>query len=238
MKYLLPNLSRLHVNVVIYLIILSNSCIANSKDLISWNPFDLYGDTIKFDVFREGTRVGFHNVTFSGGPGDFWVTTRFELEIKILFISAYAFKYFSKANWKDGVLNEISVVVDDDGEPFSLKGARETEEIMIKSTKSNYRAKLPLFPTNHWNAGVLDQKVVLNTLTGELNQVEIIARGIQTLSSEYGDTKGQRYSYTGDLDTDVWYDEMGRWVGMEFKGRDGISIKYVCRLCLSLKDLN
>ena len=136
------------------------------------------------------------------------------------------------------MLSQINVVVDDDGEPFLLEGVRETEEIMIKSTKSNYRAQIPLFPTNHWNVGVLNQKVVLNTLTGELNQVEIIAKGIETLSSEQGEIKGQRYSYTGDLDTEVWYDEMGRWVGMEFKGRDGSSIKYVCKLCFSLKDQN
>ena len=238
MKYFLPNLSRLYVSMVICLIILCNSCAAKSKDLISRNPFDLYGSTIEFDVFRKGTKVGYHNVTFSGSPSNFWVTTRFDLEIKVLFFRAYAFKYFSKANWKDGVLSQINVVVDDDGEPFLLEGVRETEEIMIKSTKSNYRAQLPLFPTNHWNAGVLNQKVVLNTLTGELNQVEIIAKGIETLSSEHGEIKGQRYSYTGDLDTDVWYDEMGRWVGMEFKGRDGSSIKYVCKLCFSLKDQN
>ena len=115
MKYFLPNLSRLYVSMVICLIILCNSCAAKSKDLISRNPFDLYGSTIEFDVFRKGTKVGFHNVTFSGSPSNFWVTTRFDLEIKVLFFRAYAFKYFSKANWKDGVLSQINVVVDDDG---------------------------------------------------------------------------------------------------------------------------
>ena len=40
-----------------------------------------------------------------------------------------------------------------------------------------------------------------------------------------------RYAYTGDLDNEVWYDDVGRWVKMRFKGRDGSTIDYVCRRC-------
>ena len=97
---------------------------------------------------------------------------------------------------------------------------------------------MPLFPTNHWNANVVNERVVLNTLTGELNRVEIISRGVETLKSRHGEIKGQRYSYTGDLDTEVWYDQKGRWVGMEFKGKDGSIITYVCQQCFSSKDRN
>ena len=76
---------------------------------------------------------------------------------------------------------------------------------------------------------------MLNTVTGELNRVEIISRGVETLKSKHGEIIGQRYSYTDDLDTEVWYDQKGRWVGMEFKGKDGSIITYVCQQCISSK---
>ena len=133
------------------------------------------------------------------------------------------------------MLSEISVIVDDDGEPFSLKGRQEAGEFVIESSKKKFKTPSPLFPTNHWNANVVKEKVVLNTLTGELNKVEIIARGAETLRSRHGEIKSQRYSYTGDLDTEVWYDQKGRWVGMEFKGKDGSIITYVCQQCISPK---
>ena len=238
MKYFPLNSPCVYIGLLIFIIILSQSRGLESKGLVSQNPFDLYQDKILFDVVRDGEKVGSHEATFSGEKDDFWVTTRFELEIKVLFIRAYAFKYFSKANWKNGVLSEISVIVDDDGEPFSLKGRKEAGEFLIESSKKKFKTPLPLFPTNHWNANVVNERVVLNTLTGELNRVEIISRGVGTLKSRHGEIKGQRYSYTGDLDTEVWYDQKGRWVGMEFKGKDGSIITYVCQQCFSSKDRN
>ena len=238
MKYFSLNSPCVYIGLLIFIIILSQSRGLESKGLVSQNPFDLYQDKILFDVVRDGEKVGSHETTFSGDKNDFWVTTRFELEIKVLFIRAYAFKYFSKANWKNGVLSEISVIVDDDGEPFSLKGRKEAGEFSIESPKKKFKTPLPLFPTNHWNANVVNESVVLNTLTGELNRVEIIARGLETLQSRYGEIKGQRYSYTGDLDNEVWYDQKGRWVGMEFKGKDGSIITYICQQCFPSKDRN
>ena len=135
MKYFSLNSPCVYIGLLIFIIILSQSRGLESKGLVSQNPFDLYQDKILFDVVRGGEKVGSHEATFSGDKNDFWVTTRFELEIKVLFIRAYAFKYFSKANWKNGVLNEISVIVDDDGEPFSLKGRKEAGEFLIESSK-------------------------------------------------------------------------------------------------------
>lgn len=236
MKYFSSNSPRVYIGSLIFIIILGQPHGLESKDLFSQNPFDLYQDKILFDVVRDGEKVGSHGVTFSGDEDDFWVTTRFELEIKLLFIRAYAFKYFSKANWKNGVLSEIRISVDDDGEPFSLKGRQEAGEFIIESSKKKFKTPLPLFPTNHWNANVVNEKVVLNTLTGELNSVEIIAGDVEILRSGHGEIKGQRYSYTGDLDNEVWYDQKGRWVGMEFKGKDGSIITYVCQQCFLSKD--
>ena len=236
MKYFSLNSPCVYIGLLIFIIILSQPRGLESKGAVSQNPFDLYQDKILFDVVRDGEKVGFHEATFSGDEDDFWVTTRFELEIKFLFIRAYAFKYFSKANWKNGVLSEISISVDDDGEPFSLRGRQEAGEFVIESSKKKFKTSLPLFPTNHWNANVVKEKVVLNTLTGELNSVEIIARDVETLKSGHGEIKGQRYSYTGDLDNEVWYDQKGRWVGMEFKGKDGSIITYVCQRCSLSKD--
>ena len=135
MKYFSLNSPRVYIGSLIFIIILGQPHGLKSKGVFSQNPFDLYQDKILFDVIRDGEKVGSHGVTFSGDEDDFWVTTRFELEIKFLFIRAYVFKYFSKANWKNGVLSEISISVDDDGEPFSLKGRQEAGEFLIESSK-------------------------------------------------------------------------------------------------------
>lgn len=217
---------------------INTSTDADGKDSKFQNPITLYGKEIEFDVYRNGEKVGFHKVSFSGQANRLKVTSKFVLEVKILFITAYKFSYRSQSIWSDGVLSEINVIVDDNGEAFSLKGSRIGDNMLITKGSKNYQTNTPLFPTNHWNAEVLNQKVVLNTLTGELNKVQII-RGEKTKKpSERGQIEAQHFSYTGDLDTQVWYDLKGRWVGMEFLGRDGSKITYHCQRCLGSAPLN
>ena len=45
----------------------------------------------------------------------------------------------------------------------------------------------PLLPTNHWNASVLDANRVLNTLTGDVHKVRIVAVGRELVATEQGD---------------------------------------------------
>ena len=132
---------------------------------------------------------------------------------------------------KDGVLNRLRVSVNDNGEIFSLSAMRVSNKMFISREDSNYQSDVPLFPTNHWNVSVLNQTVVLNTLTGDLNRVTIRDKGEETIPSENGPIIARHYAYTGDLETQIWYDDSGRWVGMEFLGSDGSRIQYRCKSC-------
>ena len=103
--------------------------------------------------------------------------------------------------------------------------------LRIDNTDEAFTVDLPLFPTNHWNAQVLGQDRVLSTLTGRVNEVRIQPQGRETVATERGDLPATRYTYTGDLETEIWYDDAGRWVKMRFEGRDRSTIEYVCRRC-------
>ena len=108
---------------------------------------------------------------------------------------------------------------------------RSGDRLRIENTTEFFTASVPLFPTNHWNPEVLRQTRVLNTLTGRINRVRIEPQAQETVATEHGDVPATRYAYTGELETEVWYDDAGRWVKMRFKGRDGSTIEYVCRRC-------
>ena len=41
-----------------------------------------------------------------------------------------------------------------------------------------------------------------------------------------------RYRYSGELEqTEVWYDDEGRWLRLRFPGGDGLPIDFICRRC-------
>lgn len=195
------------------------------------DALSLYGNEIYFDVYREDEKVGFHRVGLDKAGEDLLVRSTFELKVDFLFFTAFRYLYRSEARWRRGLLNSLKVTVDDDGRLFTLDSRREGERMTITNPNGRYTANLPLFPTNHWNAAVLGENRVLNTLTGRINNVQIVPTGREAVVTERGRVSATRYTYTGDLDTEVWYDDAGRWVKMRFKGRDGSNIEYVCRRC-------
>ena len=195
------------------------------------DPLALYGKEILFDVERDGATVGFHRTQFEVVDGTLFVSNRFKISIDILFFNAFRFLYDSQAAWAQGRLQELQVTVDDDGSAFAPNAKTNGDGMQIDSGNSVLRVEDALFPTNHWNANVLGQSRVLNTLTGRINQVRIDAAGSEMVMTENGPVTATKYRYSGELETEVWYDDAGRWVKLRFKGRDGTPIAYKCRRC-------
>jgi hypothetical protein len=77
----------------------------------------------------------------------------------------------------------------------------------------------------------LSQKHVLNTLNGEISRVRIASQGRERIQAEGRWIEATRYQYSGDIDTTVWYDDVGRWVKMRFTAKGGSVIDYVCARC-------
>lgn len=195
------------------------------------DPLKLYGEEIHFDVYREGSKVGFHRVQFERDGDVVSVGSTFELKINILFFTAFEFLYQSEAIWRDGHMESLSVAVDDDGDEKAVSVARDGDRMAVENATERFAVSGALYPTNHWNPGVLGQTRVLNTLTGRINNVDIVPQGRELVETERGKQPAMKFAYTGDLQTEVWYDDAGRWVKMRFKGKDGSTIEYKCKRC-------
>ena len=223
------------LNLVKYLVVvivsLSYGCVSAIADITNANPILLYGNHIDFVVYRNGSKVGYHHVKFSQEDKYLKVDISCEIKINFLFFNAFHFKYNSEARWAGGILEQLQVSVDDDGEKFSMKAVSRGQIVEVESLNGKYNVSRPLFPTNHWHASVLKQISVLNTLTGRMNNVTIVPQGSELISTEKGQIRAVRYKYNGDLENEVWYDAEGRWVKMQFKARDGSIIDYICRQC-------
>jgi len=196
------------------------------------NPLITYGNKIEFDVFRDGEKVGKHIVRFKELSLDkFEVTSRLDLQITFLKIPVYDYAYFSNALWKKGRLIGLTVSIDDDGEKSSIHASTQRRTLVVVGPKGKSIVPHAIFPTNHWNAAVLRENQVLNTLSGEISQVKITKRPIEKIRAEGRLVTATKYQYTGDIETNVWYDDKGRWVKMRFRDKGGSIIDYECTAC-------
>ena len=196
------------------------------------NPPRLYGDGIDFDVIREGEIIGTHEVRFDRDANGWNVRSVVDLEVRFLAFFVFRYRYEADARWVNGELHRLRTDSVDDGERSSMIATRSEDLMQIRFKDKTYTTRAPIIPTNHWNVSVLGQKRVLNTITGNVNDVILVSKGREPILTERGYVDANRYSYTGDLvDTEVWYDDEGRWVKLRFLGRDGTPIEYACRRC-------
>jgi len=205
------------------------SCEANSK----LNNFvsEKYPQDISFDVFRNNKKVGEHTTHFTRDAGQLAVKSQMKLLIKVLFLTVYEFEYISQANWCGDKLFQLDASTNRNGDLSNVRAVSSTQGVQLTSSLGSVTAPAEIIPTNHWNPAVLKESTVLNTITGGLNQVSIKRCEIGTESVENAAPGAVCYQYSGELETRVWYDDQGRWRGLEFSGDDGSTITYVCQRC-------
>jgi hypothetical protein len=191
----------------------------------------LYGNEIAFDVERAGEVIGRHTVHFERTPAGLATRSQVDMAVNVLFFSAFRYRYTAHALWRGGQLHSLTVDIDDNGRRSHLMARSEGERLAVSAGAQAFDAEPGLYPTEHWNADVLSRERLLNTLTGRINHVTIHQAGREVVETERGPVAATRYRYTGDFTADAWYDDAGRWVKLMFKGRDGSTISYRCRLC-------
>lgn len=196
-----------------------------------YDPLSLYGDELIFSVLRNGEPIGTHRVTFDREGDRLVVDSRFEAEVKFLFITAFEYLYQSKSVWRDGCMVELNATTDDNGNRSRVTARLADSRLVIDGPSGRAQGNAGLFPTDHWHSGVLGSDQVLNTITGRVASVSIADLGETRVRVDKGSVPARHYVYSGDLRTEVWYDTKGRWVKMRFRAKDGSTVEYVCKKC-------
>lgn len=191
----------------------------------------LYGNKLSFDVYRNGDLVGYQNVTFSRKNNELAVDIDFKLTIKALYITFYKMTYRSDSLWKNDELVSLDARTDQNGKVTTVKAKAEGGKLEVDGPNGKASAPLGIYPTDHWNAGVIDSTHLVNTINGHINKVRLVRKGEDKVETERGPVEATHYKYTGEIQNDVWYDTEGRWVQMRFKGGDGSTIEFRCRKC-------
>lgn len=202
-----------------------------------FDPVAAYGDEVSFVVRRNGNDVGFHRTTFNRRGEVLEAVSEMNLKVKFLFITAYNFSYRAESRWCDDALLELNATTTRNGRSTTVTAVRESVGVTIAGPKGTVAAPDFIFPTEHWHPEVLDDRQVLNTITGGVNQVAIEDLGdTEVITLDGIKLPARHYRYTGQLQTEAWYDAQGRWVKLRFAAEDGSTIEYVCVSCRPADD--
>jgi len=195
--------------------------------------FDL--KDIFFNVYRNGSKIGFHKLIFSNSDNYFKAEIKIKFEVTFLGFVVYDYNHQNIEKWQDDKLVSLKTLTDKNGEDLFCEYQKIADSSIIKGTAGNIQTPENLIPTSYWNSKLVensDFKKVINT-----QDCSYINFKIENLGSEYiynDKIRTTHYKLIGkessgeEVNIDIWYDDKKNWVKMIFI-KDGSEIEYFLR---------
>ncbi len=202
---------------------------ANPLPLNPRDPRASYGALVNYDIYRKNKRIGKHTVRFSNDGDTLIVNVESKITVTVLKVPVYRFNYQSTETWIDGELQQVTATTNDNGKQSRVEAVRTGITMLLTDKAGKQSPSNVSYTSNHWNSDVLKSKELFNTLTGKANSIVLENLGKTSLTVNSDSIEATHYRLAGDLKTDLWYDEQGRWIQLRFKGDDGSVIEYRCK---------
>ena len=181
-----------------------------------------------YEVLRKGKKIGTHVISFYDADDTLKVVAETNMKVKVLFITAFKYRYLSEETWKDGELLGVETSVNDNGKKIVTYVKREGDNFLINTDDEETSIADDFMTTNHWNNTVINYNALLNTVTGDILDVTI----------NPSDDQDGRFLVRGKLNIDTFYDKEGDWLGMEFEHPKGGRIEFRCIDCHNTPDFS
>ena len=186
-----------------------------------------YGSSLSFVAYRNGEPIGRHTVTFDRDGNELRVSTSIDLAVRFMGFTAYRYTHRAQEVWSGGALVSLASTTDDNGTKHNVTAIRAANDITVTHDGKTTVLSSRTLPSSHWNIEQVRQSMLLNTQKGTEAKVNISQGPRENVKTSSGFVPATRYSYTGDVVMNQWFDDRGRWVKTSFKASDGSMIEYV-----------
>lgn len=190
----------------------------------------LYTEPRSYRIIRKGKTIGKHELEVvtrevSGGV-EVSVDVNSKIKVRVLKVPVFSFNYVASERWLDGKLQSVTARTTENGTSSEVAASREGSRLVLQQGTNREVAETLNHTSNHWLPEVLISNELFNTLTGKRNEVDVQMLGKTTLELPGGATPAWHFRYSDSLQAQVWYDDSGRWLQLEFKGEDKSAIIY------------
>ncbi len=182
----------------------------------------------KFKVYLDDREIGFHDFTVSNSAGRTRVDIDARFNVRFLFINAYQYQHRNAEIWEDNCLQEIKATTNDNGKRLTVQGNVEGDGFTIRSSVAEAEFGACPMSFAYWNPELLGATQLLNSQTGELQDVVVTARGEDEVRYGGATLPALRYDLEVDgQEISLWYGaDDHRWLALEAPARGNRLLRY------------
>jgi hypothetical protein len=189
-------------------------------------PFTPPRGSFIYTITRDGEPIGTQRLDFiSEGSNRLTVITDVNIDVRMLGLSFYKFTQHIEEHWVNGKLQAMLSNTNDDGEERKVDLKREGDRLQGSYNEKKRDVPADLIPSTLWHPDAIAQDTVLDTVRARTHQVTVTDKGRVALVLPSGQFDARRYSFTGELNRDVWYGTDGIILQAEMKAKDGSIIR-------------
>ena len=178
--------------------------------------------TWRFKVLLDGKPVGYHTFRVARDGDVQSVRVDADFEVKVLFVTLYAYQLDAQEIWQGGCLRQISSQTSVNGERFRVHGERQAGDMEITRSKAGVASVRKLsgcvMTFAYWDPAILAQSRLLNVQTGQYMNVDVQRVGQAAIDVQGRPVTTTQYRLRADkLDIDLWYGPGGEWLKLASK---------------------
>jgi hypothetical protein len=168
---------------------------------------------LAFQVFRNGTKVGEHQMSFAGDDDSRTITTNVDMVVKVGPVPVYKYKHTATERWADGRFVSIDATTNGNGKIQKTSARALPGFVQITGPKGAVRGPADAVPLSHWNQASFG-KPLFNQQEGKMLKVTCTK------------VKTGHWQVRGEAEIDDFYDAGGNWLALQGKLDDGSKMEY------------
>jgi len=182
---------------------------------------------LRFDVLRNNSRIGQHIVRLQRDGAVLRANISVEIAVGIGPVTLFRYTHTVREEWQDARFMSMESETNDDGTRHRVRAESTAEGVVVRTGDGKRVVLSPeTIPLTHWNSLCM-RAPLFNPQTGAAVRPTVLARGEESIALADGRSiRARRYTLSGDIALDDWYDSTHSWVALDSIGRDGSRIAY------------
>lgn len=182
----------------------------------------------EFDVALDGKPIGSHTFELQQDGSQQVLTTEARFDVKFLFVTAFRYRHQNTEIWNDGCLSSIDASTDNNGDLLAVQGTAADGQFDVTTAQGASSLPACVQTFAYWNPDILDARRLLNSQTGEYEDVQAIYEGPDRIDVAGDQVEAFRYRLSARAgDIVLWYStDEKTWLGLEAPAKGGRTISY------------
>ena len=181
----------------------------------------------QFRVFLDDKEIGYHKVRLSPEEDGRRVSVEAKFDVKFFFITAYRYDHQTEEFWEGACLRDIQSRTDNNGEQLFIRKQAEGNNFTLETHDGQQELQGCVRSFAYWDPELLKTSRLLNTQTGEYQDVEIIELGNNPIEIEGRMVEAIQYRLMIEGSSiDLWYTPDMNWLALQSITEGGYRLSY------------